>query len=151
MQNIGGKHIGGHSFYLELQAKPNGTCSALLKHWNYPALQRARLRSIGLVQFLSLIKCRDMPVSTGATQDLLEREAHARMYKANTKLLGFHFYFQSQSLFFITKATKQTWTGGQNLTFARHVSLISDALTPPPTPTDARQTVLSNQIYTIRA
>lgn len=139
MQNIGGKHIGGHS-------KPNGTCSALRKHRNYPALQRARLRSIGLVQFLSLIKCRDMPVSTGATQDLSERGAHARMYKANTKLLGFHFYFQSQSFLFITKATKQTWTRGQNLTFARHVSLISDALIPPPTPTDAGQTALRGPV-----
>lgn len=35
------------------------------------------------------------------------------MYKANTKLLGFHFYFQSQSFLSITKATKQTWTRGQ--------------------------------------
>lgn len=87
-----------------------------------------------------------MPVSTGATQDLSEREAHARMYKANTKLLGFHFYFQSQSFLFITKATKQTWTRGQNLTFARHVSLISDALIPPPTPRDAGQTALRGPV-----
>lgn len=45
-----------------------------------------------------------MPVSTGATQDHSERAAQARMHKANTKLLGFHFYFQSQSFLFITKA-----------------------------------------------
>lgn len=64
------------------------------------------------------------------------------MYKANTKLLGFHFYFQSQSFLSITKATKQTWTGGQNLTFARQ----SNSQIPPPTPTDARQTALRGPV-----
>lgn len=83
-----------------------------------------------------------MPVSTGPTEDLSEREAHARMYKANTKLLGFHFYFQSQSFLSITKATKQTWTRGQNLTFARQ----SNSQIPPPTPTDARQTALRGPV-----
>lgn len=83
-----------------------------------------------------------MPVSTGPTEDLSEREAHAGMYKANTKLLGFHFYFQSQSFLSITKATKQTWTRRQNLTFARQ----SNSLIPPPTPTDARQTALRGPV-----
>lgn len=100
MQNIGGKHVWSGQCLSRTLSKTREAQWYLLSTVITHAHQGAQLQSIGLVQVLSLIKCMDMPVSTGATQDRSEKEAHARMYKANTKLLGFHPYFFIPSLSF---------------------------------------------------